>query len=99
MNIYQKKYYGEQKKLLAMGVSGMKRSWSDIINDKLANIKVNTEEVFHNNQPTTKEQYYYRNLFRENYPRRSNLIPYFWMPKYVEANDSSARKLDIYKEK
>jgi hypothetical protein len=25
------------------------------------------------------------------------VLPYFWMPKYVNASDSSARTLDIYK--
>ena len=26
----------------------------------------------------------------------ANIIPYFWMPKYVDAEDSSATTLDIY---
>ena len=24
------------------------------------------------------------------------MIPYFWMPKYIDANDCSARSLEIY---
>ena len=49
------------------------------------------------NPPQTKEQYYYRSVFEEFYPGRSNVIPYFWMPRFVEnATDSSARTLDIY---
>ena len=27
-----------------------------------------------------------------------NVIPYMWMPKFVEATDASARVLDIYKQ-
>ena len=30
------------------------------------------------------------------YPNFGYVIPYFWMPKYVNANDASARTLDIY---
>ena len=50
------------------------------------------------NLPTTKEQYYYRHLFEKHYTGTSNVIPYFWMPKYVNATDSSARTLAIYNE-
>ena len=27
---------------------------------------------------------------------KSKIIPYFWMPKYSNATDSSARKLNVY---
>ena len=42
------------------------------------------------------EQKYYRYLFENEYKNCGNVIPYFWMPKYVHANDSSARKLPFY---
>ena len=48
------------------------------------------------NPPTTKEQIYYRNLFEQYYPQCAHIIPYFWMPKYVNAKDASARTLDVY---
>jgi asparagine synthase (glutamine-hydrolysing) len=41
---------------------------------------------------------YYRKLFEEYYPNMSHVVPYFWMPKYVNASDASARTLNIYKE-
>ena len=50
------------------------------------------------NTPDTEEKMYYRKLFEEYYPNMSHLVPYFWMPKYVEASDASARTLNIYKE-
>jgi asparagine synthase (glutamine-hydrolysing) len=52
-----------------------------------------------NNLPTTAEQFYYRKLFETFYSGNGNVIPYFWMPKFVNANDASARTLDLYKEK
>ena len=42
------------------------------------------------------EQLYYRTIFEQVYPDQEHIIPYFWMPKYVDATDSSARSLDIY---
>ena len=51
------------------------------------------------NPPTTLEQKYYRDIFNEKFPGHSNVIPYFWMPKFVEATDASARTLNVYKTK
>jgi len=46
--------------------------------------------------PKTAEQYYYRKIFETNYSGMGKIVPYFWMPKYVNAKDASARTLDIY---
>ena len=46
--------------------------------------------------PKTAEEYYYRKIFEKYYTGKAKIIPYFWMPKYVEAEDSSARTLQIY---
>jgi asparagine synthase (glutamine-hydrolysing) len=48
------------------------------------------------NKPITYEQAYYRKWYSKFYPCTDHLIPYFWMPKYVDAKDSSARTLNIY---
>jgi asparagine synthase (glutamine-hydrolysing) len=48
--------------------------------------------------PKTSEQYYYRKIFEERYGGLGNVVPYFWMPKYVEAKDASARTLQVYDE-
>jgi len=47
--------------------------------------------------PMTKEAYYYRQIFEELYPGCDHLIPYYWMPKWVDAIDSSQRVLPHYK--
>ena len=47
------------------------------------------------NTPDSKEKKYYRFLFEKYYKDRGEIIPYFWMPKYVEATDPSARTLKI----
>jgi asparagine synthase (glutamine-hydrolysing) len=50
------------------------------------------------NPAKTSEQLYYRTIFERYFPGRSEILPYFWMPKYVDATDASARTLDIYRE-
>jgi asparagine synthase (glutamine-hydrolysing) len=49
--------------------------------------------------PTTSEQYYYRKNFEHYYKNCGDILPYFWMPRYVNATDASARTLDIYNKK
>ena len=47
-------------------------------------------------KPTTIEQAYYRALYCTFFPNTDNTVPYFWMPRYVNATDSSARTLAHY---
>ena len=48
------------------------------------------------NYPKTAEQFYYRLIFETCYPGQGDVVPYFWMPKYVDATDASARTLEMY---
>jgi asparagine synthase (glutamine-hydrolysing) len=43
------------------------------------------------------EKRYYKEIFNKEFPNLSHILPYFWMPKYIYANDPSARTLDVYK--
>lgn len=87
------------KEAFSDGVSSKKKSWFEIIQESDAILNVDTDNYINiHNKPNTKEQMYYRNIFNELYPNCDNLIPYFWMPKFIEnASDSSARTLNIYK--
>jgi len=60
--------------------------------------KINTEMNVKNGHliPKTAEQYYYRKIFESHYYGMGKIVPYFWMPKYIEAKDASARTLSIY---
>jgi asparagine synthase (glutamine-hydrolysing) len=42
------------------------------------------------NPPKTNEQIYYRKIYESNYPDTERIVPYFWMPKYVNTDDCSA---------
>lgn len=83
-----------KKEAFSDGVSGTERSWFEIIADKLNLIDV---PIIDYNQkyltPRTKEQMYYRYLFEKEYPCREQIIPYFWMPKWSNTTDPSARTL------
>ena len=90
------------KEAFSDGVSKTSRSLYQIIQDYVSEtqqdyIKDFSVSVFTGVLPETDEQIYYRKIFDQHYQGSSNIIPYFWMPKYVRANDASARTLPIYK--
>jgi asparagine synthase (glutamine-hydrolysing) len=94
------------KEAFSDGVSSQKKSWYQIIQDYLSNNKENIQindyddyDKYIINYPDTLEKKYYRTLFDTYYSNAHNVIPYFWMPKFIEANDASARTLHIYNSK
>ena len=86
--------YNRKKEAFSDGVSSKKKSWFSIIADYVSDIEI--ANTYTHNNPTTPEQSYYRELFRKYYKGADHIVPYFWMPKYIEATDSSARTLNIY---
>ncbi len=86
-----------KKEAFSDGVSKHSRSWYQIIQEHVSSLDINVSRVYEHNQPTTREQHYYRSIFEKHYPKCARVIPYFWMPKYVAATDASARTLDVYK--
>jgi len=42
------------------------------------------------------EKMYYKRIFNQHYNHNEQVIPYYWMPNFVDATDASARTLDIY---
>ena len=99
-----------KKEAFSDGVSGLNRSWFTIINENIQrlckedkslqetldkNIK-DYKKIQIQNPPTTLEQSYYRYLYNKNYKGTDHLIPYYWMPRFVEAKDASARTLQVY---
>lgn len=76
-----------RKEAFSDGVTKSTRTLSNIIEDS-----INSEIDY----PDTKEKAYYRSIFNSLYPNMFHLVPYLWMPKYVDATDCSARTLSIY---
>jgi asparagine synthase (glutamine-hydrolysing) len=83
------------KEAFSDGVSSTKRSWYQIIQEKIPAIwDLETVNMF--NPPTTPEQRYYRMIFNQYYSNMENVVPYMWMPKYTTSTDCSARTLEHY---
>jgi asparagine synthase (glutamine-hydrolysing) len=81
------------KEAFSDGVSSVDRSWYTIIAEKIKGLPRN-DKIYIHNPPQTNEQVYYRTLFEEFYPNMGEILPYFWMPKWVEATDPSARTIN-----
>ena len=98
-DILPKTVLWRRKEAFSDGVSGNARSLYEIMRDhaETIDLDVNISPVYTHNPPQTAEQRWYRRIFEEAYPGLGHLVPYFWMPKYVEAKDASARTLDLYK--
>ena len=84
-----------KKEAFSDGVSGLHKSWFQIIQDRVKD-EVIQDIHYEHNTPITLEQKYYRQIYESYYLECSHLIPYFWMPKYVNATDASARTLSMY---
>ena len=85
-----------KKEAFSDGVSSKKKSWYEIIQEDVLNKQIKYDDSIIINPATTTEQKYYRSIFEKKYPNLGNIIPYFWMPKWCDAKDSSARTLKIY---
>ncbi|XP_055333362.1 asparagine synthetase [glutamine-hydrolyzing]-like [Paramacrobiotus metropolitanus] len=90
------------KEAFSDGVSSMTKSWFQILQEFTADLVSDDEfaqraKMFPHLTPATKEAFYYRKVFNRHYPGREKWIPYFWMPKWTDATDPSARTLNNYK--
>ena len=81
-----------KKEAFSDGVSNKGKSLFTIIQDytatKITDTSLNQKE---------KEKKYYKDIFDAAYPNQSHIVPYFWMPKYINSDDPSARTLTSYK--
>ena len=92
-NYYQQKYCGEKKRRLVMGSAVKKRRGIKLARNDI--IKTSLSRSYEHNNPQTCEQEYYRNIFDKYYKGCDKLIPYFWMPKFIEGVSDAARTLDV----
>jgi asparagine synthase (glutamine-hydrolysing) len=93
------------KEAFSDGVSKTTRSLYEIIQDHIEKSEAVSKYVdnvdaskYSHNTPVTREQKYYRQLFEDTYSGCGDVIPYFWMPKYTDCSDSSARQLSFYQD-
>jgi asparagine synthase (glutamine-hydrolysing) len=87
-----------KKEAFSDGVSATDRSLYEILQEHAEREVVAEECTWEHNPPATKEQYYYRKVFEDEYANCGRVVPHMWMPLYVDAKDASARTLAIYDE-
>jgi len=98
-NLLPNKVLWRSKEAFSDGVTSETRSWHKIIQEYVDTqisdeyFEENKDKYTHNT-PVLKESFYYREIFEKHYGGFSNVIPYFWMPKWCEeTNDPSAREI------
>lgn len=90
------------KEAFSDGVAGVKKSLftiiQEIVDKRLPNEALSTAaQKYKHCTPKTKESLYYREIFEKSFPNQaSEFLPYFWMPKWINVSDPSARFISHY---
>jgi len=84
------------KEAFSDGVSSEKNSWHTIIKRKIMELEENSIENLGSLPEITLEQKYYKKIFQSKFGNVEHVIPYYWMPKFIDSDDCSARNLSIY---
>jgi asparagine synthase (glutamine-hydrolysing) len=85
-----------KKEAFSDGVSSHGRSLYVILQEQIA-VVLNMHKYLGTFTPSIEtEKYYYKMIFDQFFPNCANIVPYFWMPKYTDAKDPSARTLTFY---
>ncbi|XP_063040837.1 asparagine synthetase [glutamine-hydrolyzing] [Engraulis encrasicolus] len=91
-----------RKEAFSDGLTSIKKSWYNSLQEYIES-EVNDSDLemaaktFPFNPPKTKEGYYFRQIFERLFPGRCEWTPHYWMPRWIQATDPSARTLEIYK--
>ena len=87
-----------KKEAFSDGVSSQGRSLYTILQELIA-LHLNIEQPNKKYEANIEtEKYYYKSIFDKHFSNCSHILPYFWMPKYTDATDPSARTLNFYLE-
>jgi asparagine synthase (glutamine-hydrolysing) len=93
------------KEAFSDGVSSLKKSWYEIIQEEIEQLYANDDvekakDKFQYLTPYTKESLHYRLKFNEVFSNKfATVLPSFWLPKWGGQKDPSARLLkDVYKQ-
>ena len=84
-----------KKEAFSDGVSSKGRSLFEILQEFIA-IEYNNTNPGSYKPCIELEKQYYKTIFEKEFPNCQHILPYFWMPKYTNATDPSARTLDFY---
>ena len=91
-----------RKEAFSDGVSGLEKSWYEECQERAVKAVGDDWQTKASNftylTPKTAESYYYRVLYQNTYGKKFEgvTVPYFWMPKWSQTSDPSARTLNMY---
>jgi len=99
-----------KKEAFSDGVSSHGRSLFTILQEKIAekmnekqrdlqtiSLSYEQDKAYWIFEPDIEaEKFYYKQIFDKEFPNLAHILPYFWMPKYTNATDPSARTLEFY---
>lgn len=84
------------KEAFSDGVASARKSLFETIGEIIEERLPEDNAKYPGVQPTTSEAKYYRHIFEKSYPGQHNFTPYYWMPKWVQVSDPSARFIKHY---
>ena len=91
-----------RKEAFSDGISKEEKSWYVIIQERIEKSMTNAYFEQHKIKyidtivPHTKEALYYREIFEKYYKNQGHILKEYWMPKWSNTSDPSARTLEIY---
>ena len=97
MNILPDDILWRTKEAFSDGVCNEVENINNIIEKHVKTLNIDSKSYTINN-PQTIEQKYYREIFEKHYCGKGHIIDEFWMPRFLDAKDPSARTLSIYRE-
>ncbi|XP_071771080.1 asparagine synthetase [glutamine-hydrolyzing] [Centroberyx gerrardi] len=102
LNLIPDEILWRRKEAFSDGLMSVKKSWYTSLQEHLES-EVNdlqldkSHKTFPHLPPSTKEAYYFRQVFEKHFPGRGEWLSHYWMPRWISATDPSARTLSIYK--
>ena len=81
-----------KKEAFSDGVSMIEESWSEIIQRSVSSQHITGKDHI---QPQTPEAAYYREIFDQYFPGQQHIVPHYWLPKWTNTTDPSARTLKL----
>ncbi|XP_062342594.1 asparagine synthetase [glutamine-hydrolyzing]-like [Osmerus eperlanus] len=101
LNLIPEDILWRRKEAFSDGMTSVKKSWYTSLQEHLES-EVNDSQLekahktFSHLTPKTKEAYHYRQIFEKHFPGRSDWLSHYWMPRWIDATDPSARTLSFY---